>query len=46
MYGLNLGGASGVDSVLSYFRNETVDTTLHCGVDALAKLGKGHVRQV
>lgn len=46
MYGLNLGGASGVDSVLAYFRNETVDTTLHCGVDALAKLGKAHVRHV
>jgi len=39
-------GASGVDSVLKYFHDETVDTTLHCGVDALAKLGKAHVRHV
>lgn len=46
MYGLNLGGASGVDSVLAYFRRETVDTTLHCGVDAIAKLGRAHVRRV
>lgn len=45
MYGLNLGGASGVDSVLSYFRRETVDTTLHCGVDAVSKLGAAHVRR-
>lgn len=44
MYGLNLGGASGVDSVLRYFRRETVDATLHCGVDAVAKLGAAHVR--
>lgn len=45
MYGLNLGGASGVDSVLAYFRRETVDTTLHCGVDAVARLGRAHVRK-
>ncbi|UXH76506.1 alpha-hydroxy-acid oxidizing protein [Roseateles amylovorans] len=46
MYGLNLGGASGVDSVLAYFRRETVDTTLHCGVNAVSKLGRAHVRHV
>ncbi|MCX8999898.1 alpha-hydroxy-acid oxidizing protein [Rhizobiaceae bacterium BDR2-2] len=45
MYGLCLGGASGVDSVISYFHRETVDTTLHCGVDAISKLGSSHVRK-
>jgi lactate oxidase len=45
MYGLNLGGASGVDSVLAYFRRETVDATLHCGVQAVSRLGLAHVRK-
>lgn len=46
MFGLALGGASGVDSVIKYFHEETVDTTLHCGVDGIKKLGKAHVRHV
>lgn len=46
MFGLALGGASGVDSVIKYFHTETVDTVLHCGVDSIKALGKTHVRHV
>ena len=46
MYGLTLGGASGVDSVIRYFHTETVDTVLHCGVGKIAALGSAHVRHV
>jgi len=46
MFGLALGGASGVDSVLKFFQEETVDTALHCGVDSIKALGKAHVRHV
>lgn len=46
MFGLALGGASGVDSVIKYFHIETVDTVLHCGVDSIRALGKAHVRRV
>jgi lactate oxidase len=46
MFGLALGGASGVDSVLQYFHTETVDTVLHCGVDSIAALNNVHVRRV
>lgn len=46
MYGLTLGGASGVDSIIRYFHAETVDTVLHCGVDKIAALGSAHVRHV
>ncbi|MGH6617971.1 MAG: alpha-hydroxy-acid oxidizing protein [Alphaproteobacteria bacterium] len=46
MYGLTLGGASGVDSVIKYFHTETVDTVLHCGVDKIAAHGNAHIRQV
>ncbi len=46
MFGLALGGASGVDSVIRYFHTETVDTVLHCGVDSIKALGKTHVRRI
>lgn len=45
MYGLALGGASGVDSVIRYFHRETVDTVLHCGVSRIADLSGAHVRK-
>lgn len=43
MYGLAVGGASGVDSVIEYFRRETVDTMLHLGARRIADLGSKHV---
>ena len=46
MFGLALGGASGVDSVIKYFHTETVDTVLHCGVDSIKALGRAQVRHV
>lgn len=46
MFGLATGGASGVDSVIRYFHQETVDAVLHSGVDSIAKLGKEHVRRI
>lgn len=46
MFGLALGGASGVDSVIKYFHTETVDTVLHCGVDSIKALGNKHVRRI
>lgn len=46
MFGLALGGASGVDSVIKYFNTETVDAVLHCGVDRIDALGSAHVRHV
>lgn len=46
MFGLALGGASGVDSVIKYFHTETVDTVLHCGVDSIKALGSSHVRRI
>jgi L-lactate oxidase len=46
MFGLALGGAGGVDSVLQYFHTETVDTVLHCGVGSIAALSNVHVRPV
>ncbi|MGE3290032.1 MAG: alpha-hydroxy acid oxidase [Geminicoccaceae bacterium] len=46
MYGLTLGGASGVDSVIGYFHTETVDTVLHCGVGSIGELDRTHVRHV
>ena len=45
MFGLALGGASGVASVIEYFRRETVDTMLHSGVTRVEELGSKHVRQ-
>lgn len=45
MFGLALGGASGVASVIDYFRRETVDTMLHLGVNRVGALGRQHVRQ-
>ena len=46
MFGLALGGASGVDSVIKYFHTETVDAVLHSGVDGIKALGSAHVRHV
>lgn len=46
MFGLALGGASGVDSVIKYFHTETVDAVLHCGVNNINALGSAHVRHV
>ncbi len=46
MFGLALGGASGVDSVIKYFHEETVDTVLHCGVNSIKALGSAHVRRI
>lgn len=46
MFGLTLGGASGVDSVIKYFHAETVGTVLHCGVDSIKALGSAHVRRI
>ncbi|HRO60827.1 MAG TPA: alpha-hydroxy acid oxidase [Burkholderiaceae bacterium] len=45
MYGLALGGASGVDSVVEFFRRETVDTMLHLGVDRIAALDPKYIRK-
>lgn len=44
MYGLALGGASGVDSVINFLRRETVNTVLHLGVNRIGALGRQHVR--
>ncbi|HEY0214694.1 MAG TPA: alpha-hydroxy-acid oxidizing protein [Paenirhodobacter sp.] len=46
MYGLALGGASGVDSVLSYFHRETVEVMVQCGARSVAELDRTHVRRV
>lgn len=46
MFGLALGGASGLDSVIKYFHRETVDTVLHCGVDRIDALGSAHVSRI
>lgn len=43
MYGLTVGGAGGVNGVMSYFRRELVNTMLHCGVDKVASLGRQHI---
>ena len=45
MFGLALGGASGVDSVIEYLHRETVNTLLHLGVNRLGELRSEHVRQ-
>lgn len=46
MFGLALGGASGLDSVIKYFHRETVDTVLHCGVGNIGDLDGSHVRHI
>jgi len=46
MYSLVLGGASGVDSVMRYFRRELADTMLHCGVSKISELKGSHVQRV
>ena len=43
MYGLTLGGASGVDSVIDFMQREMIDTLLHCGVSRPSELGRSHV---
>jgi lactate oxidase len=43
MYGLAVGGASGVDSVIKFMLNELVDTMLHCGANRLSDLNGSHV---
>ncbi|CAG9933343.1 protein of unknown function [Candidatus Nitrotoga arctica] len=45
MFGLTLGGASGVDSVINYLRRETVNTVLHLGANRIGALGRQHLRQ-
>lgn len=45
MFGLALGGASGVDSVIRFLHRETVDTALHCGVNRIVDLDSKHVRR-
>src|SRR5690606_20121855 len=45
MFGLALGGAIGVDSVIQFLHRETVDTALHCGVNRIADLDSRHVRR-
>lgn len=45
MFGLALGGASGVHSVIEFFRRETINTVLHLGANRIGALGKQHVRQ-
>ena len=46
MYSLALGGASGVDSVMKFFRKELTDTMLHCGVYKVSELNGTHVRRI
>lgn len=46
MYGLAVGGASGVNGVMEFMNRELVNTVLHCGVDSIAKLNESHVRRV
>lgn len=45
MYGLTVGGAGGVNSVISFMQRELVNTVLHSGVDSIAKLDGSHVRR-
>lgn len=45
MYGLTVGGAGGVKGVMDFMNRELVNTTLHCGVDSIAKLSESHVRR-
>jgi lactate oxidase len=45
MFGLALGGTSGVDSVINYLRSETVNTLLHLGASRLGELRSEHVSQ-
>lgn len=46
MYGLTLGGAGGVNSVMEFMQRELVNTVLHSGVDSISKLNESHVRRV
>ncbi|SHG78198.1 alpha-hydroxy acid oxidase [Pollutimonas bauzanensis] len=43
MYGLAVGGAGGVNSVMEFMQRELVNTVLHSGVDSIAKLDATHV---
>lgn len=45
MYGLTVGGASGVNSVMEFMQRELVNTVLHSGVDSISKLDATHVRR-
>lgn len=45
MYGLTVGGAGGVNSVMEFMQRELVNTVLHSGVDSIAKLDATHVRR-
>lgn len=45
MYGLTVGGAGGVNSVIEFMQRELVNTVLHSGVDSTAKLDGTHVRR-
>lgn len=46
MYGLTVGGAGGVNSVINFMQRELVNTVLHSGVDSIAKLDGSHVQSV
>lgn len=45
MYGLTVGGAGGVNSVMEFMNRELVNTVLHSGVDSIGKLSEKHVRR-
>lgn len=45
MYGLTVGGAGGVNSVINFMQGELVNTVLHSGVDSIAKLDGSHIRR-
>lgn len=44
MYSLALGGAKGVDSLLSFLHDELVETMLHLGVNRLDELDRSYLR--
>ena len=45
MYGLALGGASGVDSMIDFSHRETIDMMLHLGVERIDALDPKHIRK-
>jgi lactate oxidase len=45
MYGLTVGGAGGVNSVMEFMQRELINTVLHSGVDSIGKLGEAHIRR-
>lgn len=45
-WSLALGGAGGVNGLMEYFKEELVNTALHCGVNSIADLGSDHVKRI